>query len=93
MGELLIFGDDMIKTGLVIAHQIHFIYRQNHVANAHQRHDKAVPPGLGHHAFTGIHQNNRDFRGRGTGGHIPGVLFMAGGVGSNEFTLIGLKKR
>ena len=72
------------EDGLLVAHQVHLVDRQHEVADAEQRRDVAVPPGLDQQALAGIDQNDRQLRVGGAGGHVAGVLLMAGSVGDHE---------
>ncbi len=48
--------------------------------------------GLGHHALAGIHQQHSEVGGRSAGDHVARVLLVPGGVGDDEFALVGGKK-
>src|SRR3546814_6940749 len=56
------------------------LFRSGHndVFDAQQAGDKAVALGLGLHAVAGVDQDDRQVAGGSTGGHIAGVLLMAG---------------
>ncbi len=45
--------------------------------------------GLGLHAVAGVHQDDRQVAGGGTGSHVASVLLMTGGVGNDELALGG----
>ncbi|EEF93586.1 hypothetical protein CATMIT_01782, partial [Catenibacterium mitsuokai DSM 15897] len=75
--------------GLVEADQIHLVDRQHHVADAQQGHDVAVAAGLGQQALARIDQHHRQIGGGRAGGHVAGVLLVAGAVGDDELAPLG----
>ena len=91
-GKGLIIGNDLIKDRLVVAHQVHLVDRQHHMAHADQRVDEAVAPGLGLNTIAGIDQNDGKITVGRTGDHVAGILLMAGGIGDDEFALVGRKE-
>ena len=58
-------------------------------ADAEQRHEEAVPAGLGEHALAGVDEDHGDVGGRRAGDHVAGVLLVAGGVGDDELAALG----
>ena len=48
-----------------------------------------MTPRLGQNAFARINQDHRNIGGRGAGGHVAGILFVARRVGNDEFALVG----
>src|SRR3546814_8560435 len=48
--------------------------------------------GLGQQALARIDQHDRQVGGRGTGGHVAGVLFVARAVGDDELALLGAEE-
>ena len=47
---------------------------------------------MSQHALGCIHEDHRHISGGSAGDHVAGVLFVARGVGHDEFTSIGAKK-
>ena len=45
-----------------------------------------MAPGLGQHTVAGVDQDDCEIAIGGAGGHVAGVLFVAGGVGDDELT-------
>jgi hypothetical protein len=74
---------------LVVAHHVHLVDGEHHAADADERDDETVPPGLGQHAFSGIDEDDGEFRGRGAGRHVAGVLLVARRVGDDELAPVG----
>ena len=60
----------------------------DHTADAEERHDVAVPAGLGQHALPGIDQDHGQVGGRRAGDHVARVLLVARRVGDDELALI-----
>ena len=85
--ELFELRHDFVKPLFAIAHQVHLVHRENHVPDPQQVGDEGVPAGLLDHAGSGIDQDNRKVRGRGTGHHIPGVLNVSRSIGNDKFPL------
>ncbi len=88
-GELQVVGLDRLEHALIEVLEVHLVDGHNDVLDAQQRGDEAVATGLGLHAVTGVDQDDRQVTGGGTGGHVAGVLLMAGGVGDDELALGG----
>ena len=89
LGEIQVVGADAFEHALIEAQQVHLVDGHHDVADAQQRGDVAVPARLGLHAVTGIHQDDGQVAGRGTGGHVAGVLLVPGRVGDDELALGG----
>ncbi|MCY1523055.1 hypothetical protein D9M68_579380 [compost metagenome] len=89
LGELQVVGLDLLEDGLIEVHQVHLVDRDDDVPDAQQGRDEAVPAGLGLHAITGVDQDDGQVAGGRAGGHVAGVLLMAGGVGDDELALGG----
>ena len=88
-GEAPVVGLDGVEHLLGVVDEVHLVDRQHHVADAEQRHEEAVPPGLGEHPLAGVDQDHREVRGGRAGDHVAGVLLVAGGVGDDELALLG----
>jgi hypothetical protein len=69
--------------------QVHLVHRQHHVANTQQRGDVGVPAGLGQQALARIDQHHGEVRGGRAGGHVAGVLLVAGTIGDDVAAPIG----
>ncbi len=59
------------------------------MADAQQRGDIGVAPGLGQHALARVDQDDGEIGVGGAGRHVAGILFMARRVGDDEFALVG----
>ena len=73
----------------IIAHQIHLIYREHEVADAHQGADAGVPAGLHQHALGGVDENQGQLRKGGPHRHVAGVLLVPRRVGHDEAAPLG----
>jgi hypothetical protein len=86
-------GDELLRDRLEPllgeADQIHLVDRKRHLADAEQRHDAGVTPGLRQNALPRIDQKHREVASRGTRRHVAGVLLVAGCVGDDEFAFRG----
>ncbi len=89
LGEGGVIGDDLVEPGLIVSDKIHLVHRQDDVADAHQVDQETVPPRLGQDAFARIDQDDGEVGGRGAGDHVASILFVARGVGDNEFAAVG----
>ena len=72
-----------------VVDQVHLVDRQHHMADADQRDQVAVAPGLGQDPLAGVDEDHRHLRGGGAGDHVAGVLLVTGGVGDDELALVG----
>ncbi len=91
-GQFAITGLDFVEHRLVVADQVHLVHRQQHVADAQQRHDVAVAARLSQQALARVDQHHGDVsRGR-AGGHVAGVLLVARAVGDDELALVGAEE-
>jgi hypothetical protein len=91
-GQRAIVLDDACEDGFVAIDQIHLVDREHHVPDAQQRHDIAVPPGLGEQTLARVHQHDREIRGGCAGRHVAGVLLVARTIGDDELATIGVEK-
>ena len=57
------------------------------MADAEQRGDDRVAPGLAQHALARVDQHDGEIGGRGAGRHVARVLLVAGRVGDDELAL------
>ena len=57
------------------------------MTNAEQRDDHRMPARLRQQALARVDQQDREIGVRGAGGHVAGILFVAGRVGDDERTL------
>ena len=90
-GQRAIALRDRLEHRLVVADQVHLVHRQHHLAQAQQRDDVTVPAGLRQQALARIHQHHGQVGGGGSGGHVAGVLLVAGAVGDDELALVGVE--
>jgi len=88
-GELFVFFADCVEAAGGKIDQVHLVDRQHHLADADQRDQVTVAPGLGQHPFAGIDEDHRHLGGGGAGDHVAGVLLVAGSVGDDELALVG----
>ena len=88
-GEGLVVPADFLEALGAVVDQVHLVDRQHHVADADQRDQVAVAPGLGQHPLAGVDEDHRHLGGGGAGDHVAGVLLVAGGVGDDELALVG----
>ncbi|MNF59829.1 hypothetical protein D3C84_414280 [compost metagenome] len=84
LGEGAIVIDDGVEDFLRVVHQVHLVDGQDHLANADQRSQIAVTPGLGQHAASGVDHHHGHVGRGGTGHHVAGVLLMAWGIGNDK---------
>jgi hypothetical protein len=87
LGKRQVVGLDPLENVLIEVHQIHLVDGYDDVLDAQQRGDEAVALGLSLHAIAGIDQNDRQVAGGRPGGHVAGVLLVAGGIGNDELAL------
>ena len=88
-GEGAVIVGDALECVLVEADQIDLVDREHDVADAKQRADQRMPPGLHQHALARIDQDDGQLGGRGAGRHVAGVLLVARRVGDDERALRG----
>src|SRR6516225_9659599 len=84
--------DNIIKTTLLEADEIHLVDGEHDVPNAEQPAEVGMTLGLRQHPFARVDQNDGQLRGRGAGRHIARVLLVPGRVGDDEGTLWRRKK-
>ena len=89
LGKLQVIGLNLLEHRLIEAFQVHLVDGDDDVLDAQQGGDKAVTLGLSLHTVAGVDQDDRQITSRCPGGHIAGVLLMAGGIGDDELTLGG----
>src|SRR5690606_38012037 len=90
-GQCQVVRLDLLEFFLAIAHQVHLVDGHHDVLDAQQRGNKAVATRLYLHTMPGVDQDHCQIAGGGAGGHVAGVLFVAGGVGDDELALGGGK--
>ncbi len=83
-GHRRVAVDDRGEAVFAVAHQVHLVDREHDAADAHQRHDGAVPKGLRQQALGGVDQDDREVGGRGARRHVARVLLVARRVGDDE---------
>ena len=69
--------------------EVHLVDRGDEVADAEQGSDVGVTAGLCKDALARIDQDDGEVCGRGTGGHVAGVLLVARSVGDDELATLG----
>ena len=96
--EFVVCLDDAVVHVLVVVHQVHLVDGHHHVLDLQQVGDGGVALGLDQqvHAavfsqlhFRHVDQDDHGIGGGGAGYHVAGVLFVARGVGDDEFALRG----
>jgi len=80
---------DFVEAGLGVLDEVHFIDGDDEVFDAEEGADVGVAFGLDLYAVAGVNEDDGEVAGGGAGSHVAGVLFMAGGVGDDEFAFIG----
>ena len=76
--------DDRGEAVFAVADQVHLVDREHDAADAHQRHDGAVPESLRQQALGRVDQDDREVGRRGPRRHVARVLFVARRVGNDE---------
>ena len=87
--EGAVVGLDLVEDLLRVVDQVELVDGHDDVADAEQRHQVAVAPGLGEHALAGVDEDDGEVGGRGAGDHVAGVLLVARGVGDDELAPLG----
>ncbi len=64
--------------------QVHLVDAHHQVGNAEQTRQEDVPARLFTHAFSGIHQDDREIGGGRAGDHVARVLKVPGRVGDDD---------
>lgn len=83
-GESAVIVDDRRETPLVEVDQVHFVDRQDDMADAEQRTDVRMPPRLDQNALASVDQQDGEVGGRCAGRHIAGVLLMSRRVSDDK---------
>ena len=86
-GEVVAF--DFVEALLGEFDEVHFIDGDDEVFDAEEGADEGVAFGLDLHAVAGVDEDDGELAGGGAGGHVAGVLLVAGGVGDDEFAFVG----
>ena len=71
----------------LVIHQVHLVHGDDEVPYAEQPRDEGVAAGLRQHAVGGVDEDDGGIAGGGAGGHVAGVLLVAGGIGDDELAL------
>ena len=88
-GEGAVVGVDRSKTLLGVVDQVELVDGQDDVADAEERDQVAVAPGLGQDPLAGVDQDHGQLGGRGAGDHVARVLLVARRVGHDELAVLG----
>ncbi len=88
-GERRVVVDDLVEDRLAVADEVHLVDGQHDLADADQRHQVAVPPGLRQHALARVDQDHGEVRAGSAGDHVARVLFVPRRVGDDELALVG----
>ena len=83
-----VFLGDRLKDVAVIVDQIHLVDGHGDMTDADHGGNTAVPARLRQNPFARIDQDDGGIGGRGAGGHVARVLFMARRVGNDELALV-----
>ena len=76
--------DDRGEAVFAVADQVHLVDREHDAADAHQRHDGAVPESLRQQALGRVDQDDREVGRRSPRRHVARVLLVARRVGNDE---------
>jgi hypothetical protein len=87
--EVGVVATDAIVDLLVVADEVHLVDGDDQVLDAEEGADEAVAAGLRHDAVAGVDQDDRQVAVAGPGGHVAGVLLVAGAVGDDELAAVG----
>ena len=82
-------GLDLVVDLLREVDEVHLVDGGDEVADAEQGGDVGVATRLGEDAFARIDEDDGEVCGGGAGGHVAGVLLVAGGVGDDELAALG----
>ena len=88
-GEGSVVGLDRVEHLLGVVDEVELVDRHHDVADPEERHQEAVPAGLGEHALAGVDEDHRRVGGGRAGDHVAGVLLVARGVGHDELAVLG----
>jgi len=69
--------------------EVHLVDRDDEMADAKQGSDVCVTTGLREDALARIDKDDGEVCGRGAGGHVSGILLVAGGIGNDELAALG----
>ena len=78
---------DIVEDRFAEIHHVHLVHGDDEVLDAEQRGDEGVAAGLRQHAVARVDEHDRQVGAGRAGRHVPGVLFVAGGVGDDELPL------
>ena len=73
------------KTRFAVIHHVHLVHGDDEVLDTEQGSDEGVAAGLRQHAVARVDEYDRQVGAGRAGRHVPGVLFVARGVGHDEF--------
>src|SRR5262249_35592079 len=79
--EAEIVRHDPIEALFTIIDEVDLVHREYHMANAQERAEQRMTPGLHHDALAGVDQEDGELCGRGAGRHVAGILLVTGRVG------------
>ena len=91
-------GEELLQDGVKglfgVADEVHLVDGGDDVGDAEERGDGGVAAGLGEEGAefeegAGVEEDDGDVGGGGPGGHVAGVLLVAGGVGDDELAAGG----
>lgn len=77
-------GDDLVEAVLRPVDEVDLVDGEDDVSDAEEGDDVGVAAGLGDDAVAGVDEEDGDVGGGGAGGHVAGVLLVAGAVGDDE---------
>src|SRR5262249_39596632 len=92
VGEGRVLGGDARERCLLVADHIHLVHGHHDVADAEERGDEGVAPGLRAGAQAGVGEGGGQgggVGGGGPGGDVGGVRLVPGGVGDDELGALG----
>jgi hypothetical protein len=88
-GESTIVARDALEGVARVVHQVDLVHGDDDAANAEQRADQGMAPGLHQHPFAGIDQDDCELRRGGAGRHVAGVMLVSRRVGDDKRPLVG----
>ena len=77
-------GLDLPEAGFVVADKIHLVDGKNDLAHAHEIENGCMPARLRFYPMAGIDEQNGEIGMARAGGHVAGVLLVAGTVDDDD---------
>ena len=87
--EGAVLGVDRLEHLCGVVDQVELVHGEDDVADAEQRDQEAVPPGLGEDPLAGVDEDDGQLGGRRAGHHVARVLLVTRRVGHHELAPLG----